>query len=152
MTILAIDPGPVESAAVVIRKGIVTDARILPNEELLLAIHRQAQNRAYDAIVIEQIASMGMAVGAEVFATCQYTGRLWEAARPLPVHFLPRSAVKMAICGHPRAKDGNIRQALIDRFGGPAAKKKGGVLHGFRKDLWQALAVGLAWLDGEVKP
>ena len=50
-----------------------------------------------------------------------WAGRFAEAAHRVPVVMLPRRAVKLALCGDSRAKDANIRQALIDRFGGSAA-------------------------------
>ncbi len=34
---------------------------------------------------------------------------------------LPRRAVKLELCADSRAKDANIRQALLDRFGGSTA-------------------------------
>lgn len=74
-----------------------------------------------DVVVIEKVESYGMAVGAEVFDTVLWAGRFAEAAHRVPVVMLPRRAVKLALCGDSRAKDANIRQALIDRFGGSAA-------------------------------
>jgi 5-methylcytosine-specific restriction protein A len=62
-----------------------------------------------------------VAVGAEVFDTVLWAGRFAEAAHRVPVVLLPRRAVKLALCGDSRARDANIRQALIDRFGGTAA-------------------------------
>ena len=58
-----------------------------------------------------------MAVGAEVFETVHWSGRFTEALWPTPVVQLPRRAVKLHLCGSARAKDPNIRQALLDRFG-----------------------------------
>ena len=57
----------------------------------------------------------------------------------------------MHLCGNMRARDGNIRQALLDRFGGKdrAIGRKGsyGPLHGISGDCWSALAVGVTWLE-----
>ena len=59
--------------------------------------------------------------------------------------------MKLNLCGNPRAKDANIRQAIIDRFGGKAAaigtKKNPGPLYGVSGDVWAAIAVGLTWQD-----
>ena len=55
--------------------------------------------------------------------------------------------VKGQICRDSRAKDSNVRQALIDRYGGPSTVKKGGVLHGVSKDVWAALAVGVTYWE-----
>lgn len=62
-----------------------------------------------------------MGAGAEVFDAFLWAGRLAEAAHRVPVVLLPRRAVKPTLCGDSRAKDANIRRALLDRFGGSAA-------------------------------
>jgi hypothetical protein len=46
-----------------------------------------------------------------------------------------------------KAKDGNIRQALIDRFGPVGTKKNPGWFYGFSGDVWQAYAVGVTYAD-----
>jgi hypothetical protein len=102
-------------------------------------------------LVIEQIASFGMAVGAEVFETVFWTGRFYEAWPGASTrHRLPRSAVKMHLCQTMRAKDSNIRQALADRFGGSGAwgtKKAKGPLWGVTGHALAALAVAVTWHD-----
>ena len=96
-----------------------------------------------------------MAVGAEVLETVFWSGRFAEAVDPTPVQRLGRKAVKVALCGDARAKDPNVRQALIDRYGGKeraiGTKAVPGPLHGVAKDVWAALAVGVAWLDGTAR-
>lgn len=118
-------------------------------------IRRHLRSGAYhwlDAVVIEKVESFGMAVGAEVFETVWWSGRFAEAVDPVPVERIGRKAVKLAICADARAKDPNVRQALIDRYGGKeraiGTKASPGPLHGIAKDVWAALAVGVAWLDG----
>ena len=101
-----------------------------------------------DVVVIEKVESYGMAVGAEVFDTVLWAGRFAEAAHRVPVVMLPRRAVKLALCGDSRAKDANIRQALIDRFGGSAAigrKAAPGPLYGISRDVWSALAIAVTY-------
>jgi hypothetical protein len=101
-----------------------------------------------DVVVIEKVESYGMAVGAEVFDTVLWAGRFAEAAHRVPVVLLPRRAVKLALCGDSRAKDANIRRALIDRFGGQAAigrKASPGPLHGISRDVWAALAIAVTY-------
>ena len=119
--------------------------------DLLLGLLRTADGvgalPAFDVVVIEQVRSYGMAVGAEVFDTVHWSGRFHEAALPLPVVLLPRQAVKLALCHDSRAKDANIRAALIDRYGGPAAIRKGGALFGVHGDVWAALAVAVTYAD-----
>jgi len=71
------------------------------------------------------IASYGMAVGKEVFETCVWIGRFIEIARlrNIEVEYIYRKEEKMNLCNSMKAKDSNIRQALIDRFGEVGTKK-----------------------------
>lgn len=71
------------------------------------------------------IASYGMAVGKEVFETCVWIGRFIEIARlrKIEVEYIYRKDEKMNLCQSMKAKDSNIRQALIDRFGEVGTKK-----------------------------
>lgn len=71
------------------------------------------------------IASYGMAVGKEVFETCVWIGRFIEIARfkNIEVEYIYRKDEKMNLCNSMKAKDSNIRQALIDRFGEVGTKK-----------------------------
>ncbi len=79
----------------------------------------------YDLLVIEMIASYGMPVGKEVFDTCVCIGRFKEIAllKNKEVKYIYRKDEKMNICNSMKAKDSNIRQALIDRFGIVGTKK-----------------------------
>jgi hypothetical protein len=62
-----------------------------------------------------------------------------------------RMKVKMHLCGNSRAKDGNIRQALIDRLGAPGKKKAPGPTFGVVADQWQALALAVTVWDERAK-
>lgn len=149
--ILAIDPGSEQSAWLEFEDGRPGDFGIAPNYWLLAGL----RNGAYpgSTLVIEQIESYGMPVGREVFETVHWAGRFTEAAYPMEVVQLPRRAVKLAICGDTRAKDANIRAALLDRFGGSAAKgtkAKPGPLYGISKDVWSALAIAVTYSEGGI--
>jgi hypothetical protein len=100
-------------------------------------------------LAIEGIASYGMPVGAETFDTCVWIGRFWQASQTPHSHkqLIYRMNVKDHLCHSRRATDANVRQALIDRFGGSPAIKKGGALYGIHKDVWSALAVGVVAYD-----
>ncbi len=149
--ILAIDPGSERSAWLLLTDGQPEMFRIDDNEMLAAGLRLGEYAGQYpDTVVIEKIESYGMAVGREVFDTVWWAGRFAEAARPLEVVQLPRRTVKLAICGDTRAKDSNIRLALIDRFGGPSAvgqKAKPGPLYGISKDVWSALAIAVTYSD-----
>ena len=58
-----------------------------------------------------------------------------------------RKDIKMNLCNTTRAKDSNIRQALIDRFGVPGTKKSPGMMYGLHKDMIQAFAVAVTYFD-----
>lgn len=148
----AIDPGPTESALVALSGRTVFHTMLAQNEDVLQWLRTEAREpyAAEQTLVIEQVASFGMPVGAEVFETVYWSGRFaeaWLAGRSERLVRLPRLRVKQALCHDSRAKDSNIRQAIIDLYGGPHTTKKGGPLAAIRKDLWAALAVGLAYQE-----
>ena len=143
MRILAIDPGPERSAAVEYESGRILFQHLLPNDDL---VEDLIPNSDADVLVVEMIESYGMAVGREVFATCVWVGRFvqaWGGA----FHLLPRSEVKLHLCGSRRAKDSNIRQALLDKLGPQGTKAAKGPTYGIRKDLWSALAVAVTYSE-----
>lgn len=162
--ILAIDPGSEQSAWLWLEAGhlklIGGTADGVPihcfgidtNQDLLASLRVGGLPNGIlgtpDVVVIEKVESYGMAVGREIFDTVHWSGRFTEAAFGTPVHQLLRRAVKVAICHDTKAKDANIRAALIDRFGGPEAIRKGGPLYGVAKDVWSALAVAVSYADG----
>ena len=151
--ILAIDPGYIQSAWLALDDGVPTTFRIEPNDDLLVALRGiEYLIGGADVVVIEQIESYGMAVGREVFETVRWAGRFEEAAHPIRVEMMPRRRVKTHLCGSARAKDANIRQALVDRFGGDSVyrgtKAAPGPLYGISKDVWSALGIAVTYAEG----
>lgn len=147
--ILAIDPGPTESAWVVWDGERVRDKGQVQNEPMVQLIDRWRQYAHIDRCVIEMIGhyGRGMPVGKEVFDTCVWIGRFKQEFDPERTVLVLRPTVKAHICGTTRAKDSNIRQALIDRFGKPGNRKAPGLLYGITGDLWAALALAVTWWD-----
>lgn len=149
MRILAIDPGTTESAFVILDDGRPVDFAKIPNWSLLEQVRRDWV--AVDRMAVEMIASYGMPVGKEVFETVLFIGRLIEAWKGTTIPTLVyRREVKIHLCGSMKAKDGNIRQALVDRFGGEVAigkKKTPGPLYGIAGDVWSALAVAVTFAE-----
>ena len=148
MKLLALDPGSFQSAFLLfdIEREEILDKGILPNTE----IFKMLLESDADHLCIEAIASYGMAVGAEVFETVFWSGRFteyWISVLNKPTSRLFRRDVKMNLCNSMRAKDANIRQALIDRFGQPGTKKAPGKTYGISKDIWSALAIAVTWKD-----
>lgn len=150
--IFAIDPGNEYSAYVLVEDDLsrVIDKGKVSNEELMIIINNLNFNRKLDSIAIEMVASYGMAVGKTVFETCVWIGRfyqaLYEQTAIKPI-FIYRMDEKMCLCHDSKAKDSNIRQALIDRFGVVGTKKNQGYFYGFKKDIWSAMAVAVAFHD-----
>jgi hypothetical protein len=152
VTLAAIDPGLTQSAVVVVDvdgPAIWIRYHAIANNADVLAWLRLRDERT--PLVIEKIEGMGMAVGADVFETVYWSGRFAEAW-PGAVSRVTRRAVKLHLCGSSRAKDPNVRQALIDRFGpGRAAaigtSKHRGPLYEISADEWAALAVAVTAID-----
>ena len=179
--IVAIDPGPTESAFVIldITHGIPgellyfgKDALDFIKKTIYEAFERLPKGQIFFSI--EMPACYGMAVGASVFDTCAIVGRVEEwietefskfliyidsdfiLSGPIRIYRKRPSdfgidGVCMSICKNNRAKDVNVRQALIDMFpklgGGKTpqigTKSSPGPLYGVSNDVWAALAVGV---------
>ena len=129
--IFAIDPGSEKSAFVLYdsHDKVILEKGIEENEDIMELV----VSYDYNILAIERIASYGMPVGKEVFQTCVWIGRFDPNQQAQLVY---RKDVKMHLCGSMRAKDANIRQALIDKLGKEATK-------GVKRDEWSALAVAV---------
>lgn len=144
MRVLAIDPGTHQSAFVVWNSnpGHIERCGIEPNDTLvrMLQFRETTDMKDFDVAAIEMVAGMGMIVGQEVFDTCVWIGRMYERCRPEP-RLVYRRHIKLHHCQSARAKDSNIRQALIDKHGAPGTKHAQGVTYGLKSHLWQAFAL-----------
>ena len=152
--LLAIDPGPVESAYVVWDGVTVLDHGKVLNSVVRSSLGTRIEFREINYCAIEMIASYGMPVGAEIFETCVWIGRfmeIWEKDRAIwtfrDTIRITRNEIKNHLCHSSKAKDSNIRQALIDRLGAPGTKKAPGITYGLAGDEWAALAVAVTVWD-----
>ena len=136
--ILSLDPGTTHSAFVQFDQQKIVDHGHLPNAE----IRQILIGREYTRCACEMIASYGMAVGASTFETCVWIGRFIEVAR-VDVELIFRKDIKLFLCGTMRAKDANIRQALIDKVGPQGTKAQPGPTYGIKSHSWAALAVAV---------
>lgn len=137
--IFAIDPGTTHSGWVLFDTARVIDSGVHDNHDVLRWV--QAGQGA-DTLAIEMVASYGMPVGREVFETVRWIGRFQQAWRnPDAVRLVYRQDVKLHLCKTAKAKDANIRQALIDRYGHPGTKKTPGPTYGVSSHAWAALGV-----------
>lgn len=169
MKILAVDPGSEQSAWVLLEDENICGFGLSPNKQVCNAMGVYG-----DSCVIEYTKAYTMAVKPkaeggsgvaffpqQVLDTAVQIGRFmerWELSHPgKSVLLMSRRNVKMHLCGSMNAKDAQIREAMIDRWGGTklaavGLKKTPGPLYGFKKDLWAALAVAVTYRDTVVNP
>lgn len=163
--ILAIDPGTAESAYVLLSPDLKPVAFAKMENEHLVdeAVLQMLEHMDEDLfgkvsdrveVAIEMVASYGMAVGREVFETCVWIGRFWEELRNFKKKtYIYRKDEKLTLCHSQKANDSTIRQALVDRFAygysnhGKGTKDNPSVFYKFKKDCWQAMAVGVTYHD-----
>lgn len=146
--ILAIDPGPEKSAFVLWDGDRVIMADEMENAALLQRFDLAGFAAGPPLMLIEKVESFGMAVGAEVFETVFWSGRfaqMW-AARGGKVERRGRMKVKMHHCHSSRAKDSNIRAAILDKY--PAGtKREPGPAFGITSHKMAAFALATAWTE-----
>jgi hypothetical protein len=151
MTVLAIDPGSEKSGVVLWAPGCVALAEVMANRDALKLIGGINAN----VLAIENVGhyGTGMPAGKTVFETCIWIGRFiqcWSTSRDeKSVRLVLRPTVKTHLCGSVKAKDANVRRAVIDRLGPPGTKKNPGITHGVTSHSMQALALALYVSDME---
>ena len=149
--LVAGDPGPSRSALVELREGRPIRRWLAPNDQIRAALKTLWRGDRTVRLVVEAMESYGKPVGRETFETCVWAGRFAEAwGDDTRLAWLPRRTVKLQLCGRTTAKDGDVRQAVLDHYGASKAEAVGtkhapGPLYGLRRDLWAALALGLAY-------
>ena len=156
MRILAIDAGSTESGYALIEMPdfrLITFGKV-ENDVLIDMLYEIPYK--VDAVALEMVASYGMAVGKTVFETCVWIGRFEQALRDngyKDINYIYRKDEKITLCHSMKAKDSNIRQALIDRYAkhdfknGKGTKNNQDVFYGVSKDVWAAIAVGVTYFE-----
>lgn len=158
MIIIGIDPGTTQSGYVILHTNTmeILDKGIKDNKSLWDTCGGFNQGFDVDVAVIEMVASYGMAVGATTFETVYWIGmfssELQRRGTPV-VLYKKKIDINPALCFSNKAKDNNIRQALLDIFpangGGKTPQvgttKEPGNLFGVSSHLWSALAVATAY-------
>ncbi len=149
MKIFAIDPGNLESGYALINMPDFS-LEEFGKEENGVLIERLAEYRGKaDVFAIEMVASYGMPVGKDVFETCVWIGQFVRELQGAEIRYIYRKDEKICLCFDSRAKDSNIRQALINRYAkhdfknGKGRKNNPDVFYGVSKDAWSAIAVGV---------
>lgn len=124
MIVVGIDPGTSKSAVVVWDGKHVRDHQYLENMDMLGYLDKckrmyRAPGEGVPHLAVEWIQNYGMEIGQSTVVTIFWTGRFWERwGDTLTSHQVLRKEVCSNLCHSGRAKDKNIRRALIDRFGG----------------------------------
>lgn len=132
MKILAIDPGPEESAIVlydVEEKTIQSDSvkPAIEDNDTILKLIRKGKKQA-DLFAVEQVVSYGNVAGASVHETSYWSGRFvqqWDYKARKTIR-IPRPDIKLYLCNTVRAGNPEVRRALIERFGPSKESAVGG--------------------------
>ena len=152
MKILAIDPGCKESAYIIFNtatENILDHGHV--GNYTLLGMCKDVSSGNF--LAIERIEGFGMTAGQELFDTCFWSGRFcqaWQELHGANWQGVGRKSIKINVCGHSTAKDKDIREALIHRYGEQGTKSNPGKLYGISGHCWSALAVAVTYLDKEI--
>lgn len=174
MKIMAIDPGTTESAYVILDDQYqILSADKVGNDVILSII---ADAPGLDAVIIEDIeprysstdrSAAGAVMGQSTIETIKAFGRFsWQASlRGLMVGSVFRRDERSCLIPTkrnglpplpetaPKHADGQIRVSLVRRFARHDKERGRGTManpdtfYGFHGDMWQAMAVGVTWLD-----
>lgn len=174
MKIMAIDPGTTESAYVILDDQYQIFSADKVENDVILSIIADAPG--LDAVIIEDIeprysgtdkSAAGAVMGQSTIETIKAFGRFsWQASlRGLIVGSIFRRDERSCLIPTkrnglpplpetaPKHADGQIRASLIRRFArhdqerGRGTKANPDTFYGFHGDMWQAMAVGVTWLD-----
>lgn len=174
MKIMAIDPGTTESAYVILDDQYQIISADKVGNDVILSIIADAPG--LDAVIIEDIeprysstdrSAAGAVMGQSTIETIKAFGRFsWQASlRGLMVGSIFRRDERSCLIPTkrnglpplpetaPKHADGQIRASLIRRFArhdqerGRGTKANPDTFYGFHGDMWQAMAVGVTWLD-----
>jgi len=148
--ILAIDPGSKRSAYVIAQQCGRVAGEILDNFELVDKLKTLPLETLVP--VIEMVSCYGQPVGKDVFNTVLWIGRFCQLIENTlgnnKVTLLPRQKAKQFFY-RGSANDSMIRYAVIELYGGKEKalgnKAAPGPLYHIHYDLWQALALAIAF-------
>lgn len=153
--ILAIDPGTTQFAfALFANRKFLSGAKV-PNSAFFAGF----QPAIVPDIVLIQAKSYGMLVGESVFEAIRYCGRfeqfILDTYPNAYIHYMPIQQVNLALCDDPFANDTTIKQRVLDLAGGKdkaiGCKNFPGIYYGVKKDIWQAIALGLTYIQQNSK-
>ena len=147
MRILAIDPGPVESAWVLwdtkkhdFIKPLSGRNKGLEQNNKVIGMLPFLADGDIDLVAIEMISSYGLSVGRSTLITCCVVGQIIQKCMDnnIPFKLYGRPTIKGQIGGR---TDAEIRSSLRIRYG---ESRKGEKLEGVKNDIWSSLALAVA--------
>lgn len=139
-SVLGIDPGPEESAAVEVRGGAIVSSVNFKNEDIRALLAMVNPEHTY----IEGFQNYGTPPGGSSIKTMYAIGGFVLVCREEKRNYqlVVRPEIKRHLCGTVAANDATVRSALLMRYG--KEKTKGITTH-----LWAALAVASYGADWE---
>jgi len=158
MRILAIDPGPAESAWVLMENLKIKQSNKEANDDIRQSLEYDYWD--HDILAMEEIVGRKWA-GREITDSAFWSGRLCEAS-VASFTLINRSKIRWHIGQDKGTNDSKIITRLIERFTPDlyqqfvdkeltrnkmvnAAREK--YFKGFVADIWQAYALGVTWYD-----
>lgn len=171
IAVMAIDPGPQTCGIVLLARrpelasgfGILTAEAEVPVRRVFS--HIEDNMMANVPVVIEHLSCYGVDFSAVLRDTALISGEFRLRCRQLgrEATFITRPDVKLHITSSRKTKDKDIRDALIERWGGEVAamgyqKIEGskqrtpkGPLYDIASHSWAALALGVTFLEMEAE-
>jgi hypothetical protein len=147
--IIGIDPGNENTAMVIMEEDKIIWHSKESNDVAIERLKIKCHSVHNFSVFIEGIYTRGMPMSQFEIDTAKVIGRFMQVCidNDTPYEIVDRRHIKVSMCGTVKAKDSNIRQAIIDRYGGKEKaignKKAPGPLYGIVTDEWQALAICL---------
>ena len=116
MNIITIDPGNVSSGYAIERNGKLVEYGKIKNNELEQII----KENKFDVAAIEMIVSYGMSIGKTTIDTIYFIGKFSNILENnnCKVYLISRPNIKLNVCLNSLSKDKNVRQAVIEYYGG----------------------------------
>lgn len=163
--LIAIDPGTTESGVCIIDTDNlkpIAFGKIVNEDVPSWILKNKPKNGPYQSMedteaVIERMQGNSKPVGSEVFLTCEWIGRFDVELHDLGItqrSYILRWEEYRRLCAKEYARnDRGIRCSLADRFAygqknyGKGTVKNPGWFYGFFDDIWQAYAIGVAFID-----
>lgn len=150
--IIAVEPGSLKSAYVVIVDGKPIASAILPNEELFEYLRNV---KGEYICIMELLPVAGIPFAEHIFRTCVWLGKFEAAAEMQGMHttYVGRTEAAYNLCGKGDATVKMIRRALIRRFAthdkntARGTKSNPDTLYCVNYEAMMALAYAVTWMD-----